>query len=248
MPSRDSPAPTRRLGRLGALVTLAAALGAVLGQPVAAERQPTSESQDLNVSTGSPEASSNSAGVQARWTDGGRHAALFVTGSVDLSDAWTGQVRGDGSLLLLEEVGDTLQVYEWQSRVGDALPDMARRALAVGANQLARLSMLSAPLPLASIAPTPQPDPQPTPRAGTGDRARTLPGSTLTGLPSVSDDPTATIVQAGWRSGAERFGLATRGHWRIVDGGVSTREPLAWFVVFAADVAISAMRSAIRSK
>jgi hypothetical protein len=226
---RQLVVPTRRLERLVAPVALAAALGAVLSLPVAAARQTPSGLQDLNVSTGSPEASSNRAGVQARWKDRGRVAALFITGFVDLSSASIGHLRGDGSLVLLEETGQTLQVYEWQSQVGGTLPDVARRALAVGADQLTRVSLMAPPLPQANTSSTPTP-------TSTGDYEKTLPGATLQGLPAVSDDPTAAVVQAGWRSGDERLGLAARGRWRVVHGGVSTGDSPAWFVVFAVDL------------
>lgn len=194
--------------RLAAAVMVAcmASGAAALSEPVVIALQPQATS--LNISSGSPEISSNSAGLQARWVEAGRHRALFLTGDIDLLDAGIGQLRGRGSIVLAEETSSGVSFFEWRSQADGAVPEQVRRTLSVGAGQLARLR---------------------------GGPSQGFPGSTLSGLPAVSNDSTEQVVQAGWLSDEHRYGLAMRGQWRVNGGELTSAHPRAWLVVFAVD-------------
>jgi hypothetical protein len=194
---------------VAAIFISSAAIASAVFQPVPAQNV-SREPRWLNISDGGPEISSNSAGLQARWNDRGRHSALFLTGAIDLTRASSGRVAGDGNLVLVEETGRAgdVRVFEWRSTSDRTLPGDVRRSLGVGARQLARLT-------------------------GRGDAG--YPGSTLSGLPAVSNDPSAQVVQAGWQSGDERFGVAIRGTWQRSNGVLASSDAAAWCVVFAVD-------------
>ncbi|MEP7346925.1 MAG: hypothetical protein ABI877_16770, partial [Gemmatimonadaceae bacterium] len=64
---------------------------------------------------------------------------------------------------------------------------------------------------------------------------RGFPGSSLSGLPAWSDDPSARVVQAGWLEGGERYGMALRGKWRASRDSLESQADEAWLVLFAFD-------------
>jgi hypothetical protein len=191
----------------------AASITAVLCEPVAADGQTSVTS--VNVSTSGPEVSSNGSGLQARWSENGLHRALFLTGQVDLTDAGAGLVSGDGAIVLIDETANGVSIFEWRPQAGVVLSERVRRTLSVGARQLARL---------------------------TDGHSKGLPGSTLSGLPAVSEDPSARVVQAGWRSGDRRYGLAMRGNWGLTGDEPTSGDSRAWFLVFDVDPRTGATR------
>jgi beta-lactamase regulating signal transducer with metallopeptidase domain len=194
-------------------IALACALGSMASLPAAivlpttAQAAPHANGPALNLSDGGPEISSNDAGLQARWVEGGRHHAMFLSGGVDLSQVASGQVRGTGGLVLVQENDVGIDVYEWSPAHAVPLPTDARRSLATGARQLSALS---------------------------GRRTR-FPGSSLSGLPAWSDDPVAHVIQAGWLDGGLRFGLVLRGAWQVAGDRLLSNDPAGWLVLFAYD-------------
>jgi beta-lactamase regulating signal transducer with metallopeptidase domain len=201
-----------RVGRghvaFAAVIAAVITLGFAVAVPVEAQSNASVGARSLNISSSGPEISSNGAGLQARWSEGPRHLAMFVTGAVDLSGVAAGRLSGTGRLVLIEERGNRdagIDVFEWTPEVVGPLPAGVRRSIGVGASQLAALS----------------------------GRHGSFPGSSLSGLPAWSDDPSAHVIQAGWLIDDVRFGLAMRGTWRAEGGALASTDPSAWLVLFS---------------
>ena len=174
----------------------------------------------LNISTGSPEISSNAAGLQARWVVNGRHTGMFITGMVDLDDVLAGVSLSDGgSLVIAQETGDGLVTYEWPN--GGSPPAWVRESLRLASGQLRRLAPL-------------QDRDQTTPRAVVTSTER-LPGSMLFGTTARSDDPAARVIQAGWVENERRFGVFMRGRWETAAGRLTSDDAIAWVDAFVWD-------------
>ncbi|MEP7346870.1 MAG: M56 family metallopeptidase, partial [Gemmatimonadaceae bacterium] len=124
----------------GAFIACATALASAVITPVAVSAQSAQQVSAFNISNGGPEISSNGAGLQARWNDHGKHSAMFLSGDVDLREVASGQLRGSGRLLLIEEEGTGIKVFEWQSGQPEVLPTDVIRSLVTGAGQLERLT------------------------------------------------------------------------------------------------------------
>jgi len=202
---------------LAVVIAAVTTLAFAVALPVAAQSSVHAGARSLNISSSGPEISSNSAGLQARWSEGRRHLAMFVTGAVDLTDVAAGRLAGTGRLVLIEENGNRdagIDVFEWTPEAVGPLPTGVRRSISVGASQLAALS----------------------------GRHGTFPGSSLSGLPAWSDDPDAHVIQAGWLIDDARYGLAMRGTWRIEGGALESTDPSAWLVLFAHDEHATARR------
>lgn len=208
-----------RVSRIHVLAGSALACVTALAAAVVVPVQMRAQGQafaTLNISSGGPEISSNGAGLQARWNDHGRHSAMFVTGDVGLGDVASGKLQGAGRLLLVQEkTTGGIDVFEWQGGQSNELPEAVRQSLVTGAGQLQSLS----------------------------GRHRGFPGSSMTGLPAWSDDPNAHVVQAGWKEGSVRYGVALRGTWQNGRERLESETADGWLVLFAFDTRRGSVRT-----
>ena len=232
------------------VVGACAAAAAMAAHPVANH---AAGQAHANISIDGVDASSNDAGVQARWTDDGSHAGVFIGGAT-LDDAARGNLPEGRAALVLAVAehgpGGRLLTYLWTPRVERTtrgtdvqVPDDdsgAGRALlrkaAVRFSDIrpiqplshARAPRASKPAGAAAVQPTPTPD--------RGSKRSRGSGSTQAGLPALSMDSGARVIQAGWLDGTRRYGVFARGRWRMAAGAsLMSDQPDDWLVAFELD-------------
>jgi hypothetical protein len=194
--------------------------------------------------------SRNTTGLQARWEDGDSHAGLFLGGAATFDDLARG-ARPDGPsafVLAVAERGldDRLMTYLWTPRVeqvlrdtnvlppsaaADAVRDLFRKAAA-------RFSGLPQVLPPdGSGSQRPGGTPRALmPRPGSPRKGSRGTGSTQRGLPALSQDSTAAVIQAGWLEDGRRYGVLARGLWRVGRrADLVSDQSDSWLVAFEVD-------------
>lgn len=217
--------PPEGSGRRRLLVSGIAVLGLVtlLVEPVVQSATQSPEATGtMNVSDGGRDVSSNLAGVQARWSVDGAQHGLFLTGPTLDETIHGARMAPTDRALLLREVAGEMQVVEL--RAGQTL-DLDPAMLAA-----LRRSVPDSP-GHAEGPPSRAPEASGSPaRAGRGARSAQL------GLPALSDDPSARVVQAGWLQSGVRYGVMVRGTWALQAEGPRSPDADAWLVVYGSDL------------
>jgi hypothetical protein len=201
--------------------------------------------QAVNRSRGGADLSRTSAGVQARWQEGAVHSGIFMGGAATLDQLGNGR-RPSGAAALIVAVGERAfdakrLTYVWTPHGAVALRDLEPRALpeaeAPLRDVLRRGAARFAGMLPAGYDTAASDRRAPTPPASARGAAPRGAGSMLAGLPAVSRDGGANVVQAGWIDGRIRYGVLARGPWSLDDEGeLDPGAGADWIVVFRFDI------------
>jgi len=233
--SRDRRPVCRRAGLIGAMLLVGAAvpLGAAWpGWPDSPTTKMVPAVEMTAIQRGAMRPGVHRP-VQARWFDSSSHTAVFVHGPLLLSGP-TGAASPGFLLLLSLRAGATLRSMQVLSQPGQPARFVVRQAGALESWSGPGIPWVDEGLAEAA-ARLPETVGVVWPTWVIPDRGH-YGGSTITGLPGISRDPSRNLVQAGWQDGRARIGAFSTGRLTRSEPGSLVLPPDGgWLVVFRFD-------------
>ncbi len=223
--SRDRRPLRHRAGWIGVLLLIAAAAPLGAARPGWGDSPPALHGGDVRARIHHP--------VQARWFDSESHTAVFAQGPLLLSEG--ADAGTPGFLLLLSlRAGAPLRTMQILSRPGKPARFMVGQAGALESWSGPGTPWIDQGLATAA-ARLPETAGIVWPRWVVPEHGH-YGGSTITGLPGISQDTSRNLVQAGWQDQRYRLGVFSTGRLaRPQPGSLPLPAKGEWLVVFRFD-------------